>query len=56
MVSDSTKVSAAFIALGLVLFWVATELVGGTTVPTAALLVVGVVVPVAINEWRESRA
>ena len=55
MVSDSTRVSALFIVLGLLCFRAATELVDGTMVPTAVLLFV-VVLPVAINERRESRA
>ena len=55
MVSASTQITALFIVLGLILWYVSTLVTESTVIQLAVLLVVGIIVPTVINEWRQSQ-
>ena len=54
MVSKTTQVTAFFIVLAVALAYGASVFVGGTAVPVALLLAVGVVIPTIINQRQTS--
>lgn len=56
MVSKAIQVTAFFIVLAVVLAYGASVFVGGTAVPVALLLAVGVVLPMIINQWQTSQS
>ena len=56
MVSKTMQVTAFFVVLAVALAYGASVFVGGTVVPVALLLAVGVVLPTIINQWQTSQS
>lgn len=50
------QVTAFFVVLAVALAYGASVFVGGTVVPVALLLAVGVVLPTIINQWQTSQS
>lgn len=55
MVSASTQITALFVAFGLLLWYVSTLVTESAVIQFAVLLVVGVIAPTVINEWRQNQ-
>jgi len=56
MVSASTKITAPFVVLGVLLWYLSLLVTDRTVVQLAVLLVVGIILPTVINEWRQRQA
>jgi len=55
MVSTSTKITALFIVLAVVLWFGATQFTDNTIIQGIVLLGVGIIFPTAINEYRQQK-
>lgn len=55
MVSTSTKITALFIVLAVVLWFGATQFTDNTIIQGILLLGVGIIIPTAINEYRRQK-
>lgn len=53
MVSTATKVTTLCIVLAVVLWYTTTKTTDNTLIQLAVLIVVGVVLPTTVNEWRD---
>ena len=56
MVSTSTKITALFIGLAVVLWLGTIQVTNDTTIQGFVLLGVGIILPTAINEYRRQNA
>lgn len=54
MVSRDTKITAAFVVLAVVLWIAASVVTENELAQWAVLIAVGLIAPLAVNEWRAS--
>jgi hypothetical protein len=52
MLTTETKVVATFATGAVVLWWVSTMLTDDSRVQVGILVVIGIILPTLINEWR----
>ena len=55
MVTTETKLVAKFAIGAVILWWVSTMLTDDSRVQVGMLVLIGIVLPTLINEWRATR-